>query len=75
MSARLEDIVPVPAIIARRAWECAFELGAEHSKFIGEALLWHWLIDRAMRGPDVLTWGECEILFRLHRIYYPERAV
>lgn len=71
---KLEGIVPVPDTIARRAWECAFELGAEHSNFIGEPLLWHWLIGRAMRGPDALTWGECFVLCRLRAVYYEKGA-
>ena len=71
----LDALLPVPAIVSRRAWECAFDLGQEHSSFIGNETLWHWFQEIVtQRDPEGLTWGECAALFRLHRHYRPERA-
>lgn len=62
-----DAIVPVPQEISRRAWDCAFDLGSEHSNKLGAAV-WFWLqtvVSR--RDPDALTWGECQLLLRMHR--------
>lgn len=70
-----DDLISVPAEIQRRAWQCAFDLGAEHSAFIGDEARWHWLLDVVVnRGPEALGWRECGALFRLHRHYRQERA-
>ena len=70
-----EAIVSVPEGISRRAWECAFELGAEHSSTIGSPAVWHWLQDIVVqRDPLHVTWAECGALFRMHRNLHPARA-
>ncbi|MBR0682760.1 hypothetical protein GXW74_19870 [Roseomonas eburnea] len=52
----------VPLIVARRAWECALDLiGA------GDPPAPDFVTDAARRGPDCLTWGDCQALFILHR--------
>lgn len=70
-----DAIIPVPECIARRAWECAFDLGAEHSRRIGSPAVWHWLQELVVqRDPRHVTWAECGALFRLHRQLRPVRA-
>lgn len=53
-----EAIVFVPYDIARRAWECAYDMGD----------------DLAQRDPEALTWRECAELLRLHRHARPRRV-
>jgi hypothetical protein len=67
-------IVPVPPEVSRRSWECAFNLGAEHSGVIGSPALWHALQAIVkQRDPETLTWVECGMLFRAHRALWPVR--
>lgn len=74
MRESVDSIVRVPAVIARRAWECAFDLGQEHSETIGNAPLWHWFQHVVtQRDPESLSWQECRRLFALHRLYRPRR--
>lgn len=70
----LDTILPVPASLSRRAWECALDLGAEHSGTIGSPAIWHWLLGVVQRDPAHVTWAECGALFRLHRQLRPVRA-
>ena len=71
----LDALIPVPEAVSRRAWECAFELGAEHSNTIGSPAVWHWLQNLvALRDPRHVTWAECGALFRMHRQFRPVRA-
>lgn len=70
----VDAIVPVPPVISRRAWECAFDLGGEHSDTIGSPAVWRWLLAVVDRGPEHVTWHECAALFRAHRLYRPVRA-
>lgn len=70
-----DAIFPVPECVSRRAWECACELGAEHSSAIGSDAVWHWLqAVVAQRDPRHVTWTECGALFRMHRLLHPVRA-
>ena len=67
-TANPDAIVPVPAPLSRRAWECALDLGQEHSAAIASEAVWHWLQAVVVtRHPLALTWAECGALFRLHR--------
>ncbi|MCW8086609.1 hypothetical protein [Sabulicella glaciei] len=76
MSATLPDfIVPVPPELSRRCWECAFDLGAEHSSRIGSGALWHAFQSIVTeRDPELLTWAECSLLLRAHRHLRGTRA-
>lgn len=75
MSHILDAIVPVPPGVSRRAWECALDLGGEHSAVIGSDAVWHWLQSVVTRrDPDALTWAECHSLLNLHRKIRVERA-
>ena len=68
-------IVAVPPEVSRRAWECAFALGAEHSSTLGSAALWHAMqAIVTQRDPELLTWAECAMLFRAHRHLWAARA-
>ena len=61
--------IPVPGIVARRAWECALDMLDQP---IGPAAA--FIRCAAAFGPERLTWTECGALFRLHRLHYVERA-
>ncbi|MCW8084729.1 hypothetical protein [Sabulicella glaciei] len=68
-------IVPVPREVSRRAWDCAFDLGAEHSGRIGSEALWHaFQAIVTGRDPELLTWAECSLLLRAHRHLRGTRA-
>ena len=68
-------LVPVPAAVSRRAWECALDLGQEHSNRIGAPALWHWFQAVVVyRDPETMTWAECAALFRAHRHYRAVRT-
>lgn len=68
-------LFPVPPIVSRRAWECAFDLGQEHSSFINNDRLWNLLQQIVtQRDPEGLNWVECQSLFIIHRHYRPARA-
>lgn len=69
-----DAICPVPADVSRRAWECAADLGQEHSGVIGSPAVWHMLQGIVQRDPEELTWAECAMLFRLHRQFRPVRV-
>lgn len=65
----MDVLVPVPPIVSRRAWECAFALASEHSSTIGNADLWLYLQDIAAREPESMTWAECRAMFTLYRAF------
>lgn len=68
-------IVPVPAEVSRRAWECAFVLGALHSCELQDDALWYQCqAIVTARDPLTLTWRECGELFRAHRRMFPARV-
>lgn len=70
MSAAIDAIVPPPFEVQRRAWECALDLGQEHSETIGNSTLWHLFQHIVVeRAPESLTWNECRCMFALHRLY------
>lgn len=70
-----ETIVAVPHIVSQRAWECAVDLGHEHSSALGSAPLGKWLQTVAVSGdPALLNWADCGALFRAHRYYRGVRA-
>lgn len=70
-----DAIAPVPPEVSRRAWECALDLGQEHSADIGSPAVWQSLqAIVTQRDPENLTWAECAALFRLHRQFRPVRA-
>lgn len=78
---RPEAIVPVPAIIQRRAWEAAFLAGAEHSARLVEALsadegglAWHWLQAMVVAGPATFTWSDCATAFATYRTIFAVRV-
>ena len=63
----IDAIVPAPPEVSRRAWECAFDLGQEHSAYLGEGPF-HWLMHIVTgRDPLALSWAECGALLRMHR--------
>ncbi len=64
-------IIPVPSIIARRAWECALDLRGAPATSPAAA---RWLHDVARQGPEAITWQDAGALFRLHRHHRPVRA-
>ena len=68
LAAPLNDLIPPPQTIQRRAWECACELAAEHSNTINDEARWHWLQHMACRGYERITWQQAAQLFRLHRL-------
>lgn len=71
----IDVVVPVPPELSRRAWDCAFDLGQEHSATIGSDAFWHMLQTIVVhRPPEHLTWTECGLLFRAHRAARPVRA-
>lgn len=75
LSPPVDGIVPAPAEVSRRAWECAFDLGQEHSCTIRHDALWFFFQGVVTgRNPDGLTWRECATLFRAHRHYRRERT-
>jgi hypothetical protein len=71
----LDRLVPVPEEVSRRAWECAFDLGALHSCELQDDALWY-LCQSIVVNRDwwTLTWRECGDLFRAHRRVFPRRA-
>lgn len=62
---RLEEIVPVPYCVGRRAWECAYNLCAEwpHRLQQHEREAMSWLV---AKGSPRLTWDECRTALHLH---------
>jgi len=61
-----EAIVPVPHQVARRAWECAYDLVAEFSHRLQqyEREVCAWVV---AKGSQRITWREAKAMFRLHR--------
>ena len=68
-----EQIVPVPYIVQRRAWECALVLVAEFSDRLAPCD-WHWAATVAALGPETFTWLECRAAQRLYNVYVEARA-
>jgi hypothetical protein len=76
----LEALIPVPAIVQQRAWECAFMVGAEHSAELRRRLgasagteVWHWAQACVLRGAEAMTWADCRMAFRSHRLVFGVR--
>ncbi|WP_188904148.1 hypothetical protein [Caldovatus sediminis] len=69
----LEQIVPVPYQIQRRAWECAWDICCTSDQRANrDALL---LAIRAYNGPvERITWAQAGALLRLHRELWPRRV-
>lgn len=77
-----ERLVPVPCLVARRAWECAVDLVdvpfppeviAELSP-TSRALLPCIVQVTVKRGPEAMLWDQAQLLFRLHRLVFARRA-
>lgn len=70
----VDQILPPPREVQRRAWECAFVIGAEHSCRIGTPLFHYCQHVVCGREPETLGWTECGWLFRAHRDIFGARV-
>jgi hypothetical protein len=61
----ISALIPPPAEVRRRAWECAFVLCQDFRPRLArhEAERLAWLV---ATGPDRLTWAEIREAMRLH---------
>lgn len=70
----LDQLLPPPREVQRRAWECAFVIGAEHSCRIGSPLFHFCQHVVRVREPETLGWAECGRLFGAHHDVFGVRA-
>jgi hypothetical protein len=69
----IDQIVPPPCEVRRRAWEAAVDLLHERA---GDLAARDRALCRAIaqRGPDDLAWRDCGWALRAHRALFPARA-
>lgn len=69
-----DGVIPVPEIVAQRAWECACDLYDSPGPFGTLPPVMEFVADVIAGGPERITWSNCRFLFMVHRQRYGEAA-
>lgn len=66
----IDEMVPVPVDISRRAWDVAVWLRSLHSIYVEDDGMARWLQQVVVEtNPDKLGWSQCAVLFELERLH------
>jgi len=65
----LDTLFPPPCEVRRRAWECAYRLGAENPATLDDEARWQFLQSVVHAGHGDLTWRQCGALLRLYSLF------
>lgn len=63
----LASLVPVPEIVAQRAWECAADILDHPETLVPFPAVAAFLVVAVACGPERLDWPHCQFLFQAHR--------